>query len=115
MAIRLIYHTAESMAGGISPFDAEISRMVKGLEIRIACPYLGLTYLTRILSQVKSWKLLTDVEEWLSSYNSGSRNRIVNFITAKPEQVHHCPDLHAKVLIAETTAIAGSANFTKKG
>ena len=115
MSTKLIYHTPDSMAGGASPFDIAILEMLEGQEVRIACPYLGLSYLERILERASGWRLLTDVREWLASHSHESRTRIVAFILANQEQVRHCKDLHAKVLIAGTQALTGSANFTEKG
>lgn len=115
MTVRLIYHTPESMDGGVSPFDATITDMVEGSELQIACPYLGLSYLQRVIERSSGWRLLTDVEEWLASHAHESRTRIVDFILANRERVRHCKDLHAKVLIAGTRALTGSANFTDKG
>ena len=89
--------------------------MVEGQELCIACPYLGLSYLQRILERANGWRLLTDVQEWLSSHSLDSRGRIVNFVVANTQRIRHCKDLHAKVLIAGTRALAGSANFTDKG
>lgn len=115
MSTKLIYHTPESMAGGVSPFDIAILDMVEDQEVRIACPYLGLSYLERVLERASGWQLLSDVQEWLASYFHESRSRIVEFILANPKRVRHCKDLHAKVLIAGKQALIGSANFTEKG
>lgn len=67
MTTRLIYHTSTSANGGLSPFDEAICSIVRNRDINIACPYLGLNYLKRIFSLSNSWKILTDVEEWLAS------------------------------------------------
>ena len=112
---RLIYHTAETMAGGVSPFDASIMNMVDAQEVHLACPYLGLPYLQRVIRRSKAWRLLTDVQAWLASEAQESRALAVNFILAHRDHVHHCKDLHAKVLIAGRQALIGSANFTEKG
>lgn len=115
MTIRLVYQTTESMDGGISPFDEAIMEIVEGKELCIASPYLGLTYLQRMVERGSGWRLLTDVQEWLASHHHESRSCLVDFILAHREQVRHCKDLHAKVLIAGTRALTGSANFTDKG
>jgi hypothetical protein len=103
------------MAGGISPFDTAIMDMADGQEVDIACPYLSLSYLGRITKRSKGWRLLTDVQEWLTSHSKESRGRIVNFVLKNQKRVRHCKDLHAKVLIAGARAMAGSANFTDRG
>jgi len=115
MTVRLVYHTPDSMDDGVSPFDTVITEMVEGQELHIACPYLGLDYLQRIITRSSGWRLLTDVQEWLASHASESRPHIVDFILANGDRVRHCKDLHAKVLIAGKQALAGSANFTTKG
>ncbi len=115
MTARLIYHTPDSMTGAASPFDTAIMDMTEGQDLQIACPYLGLSYVQRIIERSNAWRLLTDVQEWLTSQDHESRGRIVDFILANRQRVRHCKDLHAKVLIAGTQALTGSANFTEKG
>ena len=115
MPVDLIYHTSESISGGVSPFDSVIMHMVRGQNLCIACPYLGLEYLKRMTKLATGWRLLTDVEAWLLSHAADSRNDIVSFISDHSDCVRHCKDLHAKVLIAGNAALTGSANFTKKG
>ena len=111
----LIYHTAETARGGVSPFDVTIMEMVEGHDLRIACPYLGLDYLRRMIAPADGWRLVTDVPEWLSIHPAKERGELVDFILNNGERIHHCRDLHAKVLIAGNEALVGSANFTKKG
>ena len=115
MTARLIYHTPESIAGGVSPFDIAISEMIKNEDLRIACPYIGLSYFERMIEKCGSWRLITDVQELLRSNGGDSRDQIVQLILANPERVRHCKDLHAKVLIGQRQALTGSANFTTKG
>lgn len=115
MSAKLIYHTPESCLGGVSPFDTAVTEMLDGHDVAIACPYLGLTYLQRMIDGSERWRVLTDVEEWLASHGGASRDRIVAFILDNRERVRHCKDLHAKVLLAGNRALTGSANFTEKG
>lgn len=116
MAIKLIYRNLESVSGDISPFDEAIIKIVRGEHIRIVCPYLGLTYLQRIIKLSTSWQILTDLEEWISSQkDKNSQLRIKGFIDKYNKFIHHLEDLHAKVIIAGDKAIIGSANFTQKG
>lgn len=115
MSAKLIYHTPESMAGGVSPFDAAITDMVSGRDIRIACPYLGLDYLQRLIRLASDWRLLTDATEWLLLHSQQERDRIISFIQNHINRIRHCKGIHAKVIIAENKALAGSANFTEKG
>ena len=72
MSAKLIYHTPESCLGGVSPFDAAVTEMIDGHDVAIACPYLGLTYLQRIIDGSERWRVLTDVEEWLASHGGAS-------------------------------------------
>ena len=115
MSIKLVYHTPESASGGISPFDEEIIRIVTGEDALIVCPYINLDYLKRITDLSKSWRVLTDVEEWLASHNRDERVTIQDFIDQYLENIHHVKALHAKVIIAGQMALAGSANFTNSG
>jgi len=115
MSIKLIYHTPESASGGVSPFDEAIIHITTGEDVLIACPYLSLSYLERIIGLGKSWRVLTDVEEWLASHNHTMRVEIQNFIGQHSEHIRHVQDLHTKVIIAGQKALVGSANFTNKG
>jgi PLD-like domain len=115
MSMKLIYHTDESASGGVSPFDEAIVKIVSSQKISIICPYLNLEYLSRIISLSTSWRLLTDVEEWIKSNNKAEQDKIKTFISTNSEYVHHCRNLHAKAIIAGDKALIGSANFTNRG
>ena len=115
MPVELLHHTSESMSGGLSPFDKAITRITQEKDISIACPYLGMDYLKQIIKGCNSWRILTDVEEWIISQAENARLEIEDFIASYSERIHHYPDLHAKVIIAENSALVGSANFTEKG
>jgi len=112
---KLIYHTPESMAGGPSPFDSAIMSLIDGQDLRITCPYLGIDYLKRMVERADSWRLVTDIHEWLSSHSEQGRMEIVDFVLENAQRIRHCRDLHAKVLVGGTKALSGSANFTEKG
>ena len=115
MPVDLIYHTPESIHGGISPFDAAITEMIEGQALQVACPYVGLQYLQRIAKHARSWQLVTDVEELLSSQAGRSRAGMADFLLQNLERLRHCRDLHAKVILAGDRALVGSANLTEKG
>ena len=115
MASRLIYHTPQSMRGGISPFDDAIINMVTDEDVRIACPYIGLEYLQVLIDKTREWWLITDLEELLRIQPRTQRDAVADFIDQNFERVRHCQGLHAKVLIAGQQALVGSANLTKKG
>jgi hypothetical protein len=99
----------------VSPFDEQIVELMQDQQVCIACPYLGLDYLKPRLGISRSWRILTDVEEWLASHGADQREAIIEFIREHSDRVRHCRDLHAKVVIADHGAIVGSANLTAKG
>lgn len=113
--MKLIYHPPNQTTPSVSPFDAAIMEMVAGTHVRIACPYLGVEYLNRIIGKAKSWQLLTDVMAWLQSNGPNARPGIVEFISQNTALIHHCPNLHAKVVLTDSAAIFGSANLTRMG
>lgn len=115
MPAKLVHHTPESANGGVSPFHTAIMEIVTCREARIACPFLGVGYLRRVVGCASSWRLLTDVEAWLASQTVATRAQVVEFILAHRERVHHCGDLHAKVVVGGDRALVGSANLTAKG
>jgi hypothetical protein len=115
MPVTLKYHQPGEPPGTVSPIDEAIDQMVRGQQVDIACPYLGLAYLKRVIKLASSWRLLTDVDQWIISQAQNSRRKIYDFITPHSERVRHYPDLHAKVIIAQEKALVGSANFTLKG
>lgn len=115
MTIELVYHNFDSISGGISPFDETICRITKGEDVRLACPYLSVSYLKHVVEGCKSWRILTDVEAWLSSRSTNARQEIQDFILEHSDGIHHYKDLHAKIIVAGEHALAGSANFTEKG
>ena len=49
MPVKLVHHTPESIAGGVSPFDAAIMDIATDRDVRIACPFLGVRYLQRVI------------------------------------------------------------------
>src|SRR6185503_4664129 len=115
MPVTLKYHQPGGTSGDRSPIDRAICEIVSGKHIDIACPYLSLPYLEQIRKQSSSWRLLTDVEQWIISQAKNSRSEIYDFITEHSERIHYYPGLHAKVIIAEEKALVGSANFTQEG
>src|SRR5438128_8630074 len=99
MSSTLIYHQPGEASRCRSPIDRAIDQMVRNQHIDIACPYLGLPYLRWIIKQPTSWRLLSDIEQWIMSQAENSRSEIYDFITAHSERIHHYPGLHAKVII----------------
>ena len=113
MAIRLLYHDPKS-TNEKSPFDDAIRSIAREGELRLACPYLSLDYLKQVIDRT-TWRLLTDVEEWLRTQSLTQRNQIVEFLSDHHDRVKHYSELHAKVIVGLRSAIFGSANFTNKG
>ncbi len=91
---QLIYHK-DGIA--ISPFDVAITNIAKDDDISVICPYIGLNYFNRIASIANSWKLITDVEEWILSHqDEKSRLEIINFIKENKCKIHHIKNVTVK-------------------
>ena len=104
MATRLVFHDP-CTSGYISPFDEAIVSIAQKDSVRLVCPYLSVTYLQRITGLTASWKLLTDVEEWLRSQTRPQRSAAFNFMVRNCEVIRHIPRLHAKVIIGSRAAL----------
>ena len=100
MPVKLIYHQPEEPQGTPSPIEEAIDTMVRGQPVDTACPYLSLPFLEQIIKQASSWRLLSDVDQWIISQAQNSRSNIYDFITSNSESIRHYRDLHAKVIIA---------------
>lgn len=110
--MKLIYHKEKDI---ISAFDSEIVEICKNEEVNIVCPYISIDYLKSRISKVKNWKLITDLKEWIISNNNEERKKIWDFIKDNNSMIHHCKDIHAKIIFNNNFALVGSANFTNKG
>lgn len=115
MSIKLIYHTDTSINGGISPFDEAIHQISNNEELLIACPYIDISYVKPFLYKCNKWRIVSDVEAWLSAFQGKSREQIINFIVENKSQIHHFNNLHAKVILGNHLCLVGSANLTKMG
>ena len=115
MGTKLVYHTQASQSGGISPFDEAIHEVSNGEELLIACPYIDVGYIAPFLSKQKDWRIISDVEAWLSTFQGNSRDKIIRLITENKSRVHHYKNLHAKVILGNNLCLFGSANFTRMG
>ena len=112
---KLIYHNAEEL-NGISPFDIAITDLVKDKEIKIACPYINIYYLEKLIKLSKKWILITDVNEWIYSNKSRQQAKnIIDFIEKNNSKIRHFPSLHAKTIITDNQIFLGSSNFTDNG
>lgn len=110
----LLYHHAGS-TGGLSPFDEAILRVAANGPVGIVSPYIGVPYLERIISLSGEWRLVSDVEAWLSSLSVRARVSAWGFIRKHVEHIHHYGSLHAKVIVGKGLAVMGSANLTRTG
>lgn len=111
---KLLYHPKHS-ENEESVFDKAISEICTNNAIKLVSPYIGIDYLQRITALSVNWKLISDVNEWLSSSSSNDRMKIVDFIKLNLEKIHHYNDIHAKVVISQDKAYLGSANLTSSG
>lgn len=112
---KLLYHAVQRTNSDCSPFDDAILNAARGAVVRIASPYIGLSYLERIIQVASDWTLISDIEAWLSSLSMRARPSAWSFIREHINRIHHCPGLHAKVVIGDKLAVFGSANLTLTG
>jgi hypothetical protein len=100
-----------------SSFDTAIRDIVAGGGcVRVIDPYISLTYIAEILSSATDWQMVTDVKHWIKSETAaGRRAAVVTFINKNYWRIWHNENVHAKVIISQTKAMLGSANFTENG
>lgn len=112
---KLIYHTPERN-NEVSKFDIALTDIVKNKKIKIACPFIGIYYINKLIKLCNDWRILTDINAWINSQNSKiQRNKIYDFLIKNKEKIHHYPSLHAKVIITDEALFLGSSNFTDNG
>ena len=111
---RLLYHAPDNPSQE-SPFDRAIVQVVQGQEASIVSPYIGLQYLQRLIRLSRSWRLISDVLEWLSATPSKERSAVYEFLKENEGLVHHYPAIHAKTVVSRVGAYTGSANLTDAG
>lgn len=109
----LLYHAPTGT--GVSPFDEAVLQVARSGDVRIVSPYIGVSYLERIIGVSPKWRLVSDVQEWLASLSTQARPRAWAFIRENLPLIHHCPALHAKAVISDCFAMMGSANLTNHG
>lgn len=112
---RLVYHNLSDATGQTSPFDAAALEVARTGHVSIVSPYVGVDYLRRIIQVSDGWRLISDVEAWLSSLSVNARPKAWLFIRENIERIHHCPAIHAKAIISQKLAMFGSANLTNMG
>lgn len=113
---KLIYHLPETRKSNISPFDKSITKMVKGKSLCIVSPYIGLTYLKRILNFASDdWRLITDIQAAFNVLNTHQRKEFKSFIESNHRKIHHQSGVHAKAIITSSEIFLGSSNLTDRG
>jgi hypothetical protein len=111
---KLVYHLpAEPSAD--SPFDVAIVQIAQQGSVKVVSPFIGISYLERVLALADDWVLISDIEAWLSSLSVRARPRAWQFIRDNQDRIHHYPAIHAKTVIGESLALLGSANLTNTG
>lgn len=110
----LLYHPLDNSAEH-SPFDRAALSVARDSEALIVSPYIGVSYLERILDVADDWRLVSDVEAWLSSLSLVARPKAWEFIRCNLDRIHHCSNIHAKVIVGHRLAMMGSANLTSMG
>lgn len=111
---RLLYHAPDNPSQE-SPFDRAILQVVQGHEASIVSPYIGLRYLHRMIGMSHSWRLVSDVLEWLSTTPVQERDTVYHFLKEHDGLIHHYPAIHAKTVVSSVGAYTGSANLTDAG
>lgn len=111
---RLLYHAPDN-PNQESPFDRAIVQVVQGQNVSIVSPYIGLEYLHRLIGLSASWRLISDVLEWLSATPVRERGAVYEFLKTHYGLVHHYPAIHAKAVVSRVGAYTGSANLTDAG
>lgn len=111
---RLLYHAPDN-PNQDSPFDRAIVQVVQGQNVSIVSPYIGLQYLHRLIGLSASWRLISDVLEWLSATPVRERSAVYEFLKTHDGLVHHYPAIHAKAVVSRVGAYTGSANLTDAG
>jgi PLD-like domain len=111
----LVYHNLSEKTNQTSPFDEAVLEVARCGAVDIVSPYIGVDYLFRVIQVSQGWRLITDIEAWLSSLSIRARPKAWLFIRKNLNSIHHCPAIHAKAVIGETRAMFGSANLTNAG
>lgn len=114
MGVELLYYDLDDN-DGVSPFNDILEELSNADSLVIACPYITLSILRDLIDSCDSWRLITDVQEWMRIQSTDKQNNTVEFIEDNSESIHDCRDLHAKLVVGDATAFIGSANLTDAG
>lgn len=115
MNVELLYPSLDNGESAGSPFEKCIAGIVRDAAVEMACPYLGLEILQQITASAESWRLVTDIQEWIRAQPASKHAEILHFVQQNREQIRDCRDIHAKTVVTGDHALVGSANFTKTG
>lgn len=112
--MELLYHAPDNPILE-SPFDRAIVEVVHGQDVGIVSPYIGVRYLRRLIALSSSWRVVSDVLEWLSATPVSDRTVVFDFLKEYEGRIHHYPDIHAKTVVSPKGVYTGSANLTDAG
>ncbi|WP_162224302.1 phospholipase D-like domain-containing protein [Halorussus salinus] len=112
--MKLLYHDFDGN-GGVSPFNDTLEELSNAESLAIASPYITLSILRELIDSCESWRLITDVQEWMRTQSADQRDSTIEFIKKNRESIHDCRNLHAKLVVGDATAFIGSANLTDAG
>lgn len=115
MSVGPVLHNLDA-PGALSPFEAALARVREDGVADIVCPYIGFNVLEWYLSRLDRWRLLTDVEAWMSiTQKREGREAVSQWCQDHVHNVRHIAMLHAKVIIGQRRALIMSANLTDAG
>lgn len=114
MGIDLVYPDFDGSPRA-SPFAQTLLDIADEETIRIACPYIQISHLRAVIDDADSWRLVTDVQEFVGTQPESERPAAEALLRTSGDYIHNCRNLHAKVAIGEDQALAGSANITGNG
>lgn len=112
---RLLYHSEGGYSQAESPFDKAIRKTADSEQVRVVCPYISSRYLRSVLTSADDWQVVTDAEAWIRAFSGSSRDEIHELIATNQERIHNFPDVHAKVVLSDESAVVASANLTERG
>lgn len=112
--MELLYHDFDGNSD-VSPFNDTFKELSNAGSLAIASPYITLRILCDLIDSCESWRLITDVQEWIRTQSTDQRDDTIEFIMENRESIHDCRNLHAKLVVGDATAFIGSANLTDAG
>lgn len=96
---------------GQSRIDRAFRDVISG-DVRIACPYLAVSYVKSLLRDTTSFRLVTDVGACFDA--SRQREALLKWMLQHEASIRHFSLLHAKTVISASGAVVGSANLTTR-